>query len=64
MKGALLVTASVVAAIRLRGEPVRSSPKLAATVNDSVHLARLVLAEVELPTVDTFLWGFVVLSLP
>jgi hypothetical protein len=43
--GALLVAASVVAAIRLRGEEIRSSPKLTATVKDSVHLARLILTE-------------------
>lgn len=45
--GALLVAASIVAAIRLRGEPIKSSPKLTATISDAVHLARLVLAEVE-----------------
>jgi hypothetical protein len=45
--GALLVAASIVAAIRLRGEPIKPSPKLTATVSDAVHLARLVLAEVE-----------------
>lgn len=43
--GALLVAASVVAAIRLRGEEIRSSPKLTATLKDSVQLARLILAE-------------------
>lgn len=45
--GALLVAASIVAAIRLRGEPIKSSPKLTATVSDAVHLARLVLNELE-----------------
>lgn len=44
MDGARLVAASIVAAIRLRGEEIKSSPKLAATVNDSV---RLVMAEME-----------------
>jgi hypothetical protein len=43
--GALLVAASIVAAIRLRGEPIKPSPKLTSTVSDSVQLARLVLAE-------------------
>jgi hypothetical protein len=47
MDGALLVAASIVAAIRLRGEEIKSSPKLAATVNDSVLLARTVMAAIE-----------------
>jgi hypothetical protein len=45
--GALLIAASIVAAVRLRGEPIKPSPKLTATVNDAVHLARLVLNELE-----------------
>jgi hypothetical protein len=47
MDGALLVAASIVASIRLRGEEIKSSPKLAATISDSVRLARLVMAEME-----------------
>lgn len=45
--GALLVAASVVAAIRLRGQEIAPSPKLTATIKDAVHLARLVLSELE-----------------
>lgn len=45
--GAVLVAASVVAAIRLRGQEVKPSPKLTATIKDSVELARLVLAELQ-----------------
>jgi hypothetical protein len=45
--GALLVAASIIAAIRLRGEPIRPSPKLTATVADSVQLARLVWREIQ-----------------
>jgi hypothetical protein len=45
--GALLIAASIVAAIRLRGEPIKPSPKLTATVSDSVQLAKLVLRELE-----------------
>jgi len=41
--GALVIAASIVAAIRLRGEPIRPSPKLTATIADSVQLARMVL---------------------
>lgn len=44
--GAIVIAASIVAAIRLRGEPVRPSPKLKAVIADSVSLARLVLAEI------------------
>ncbi len=43
--GALLIAACIVAAIRLRGEPIRPSPKLTATVQDSVELAKMVLRE-------------------
>lgn len=46
-EGALLVAASVVAAVRLRGQDITPSPKLTATIKDSVQLARLVLAELE-----------------
>lgn len=45
--GALLIAASIVAAIRLRGQDVKPSPKLTATIKDSVELARLVLTELE-----------------
>lgn len=44
--GALLVTAGTIAAIRLRGEPVQSSPKLKATIADSISLARMIQAEI------------------
>ena len=43
--GALLIAAALVAAIRLRGEPIQPSPKLTATVAESVALAKLVLRE-------------------
>jgi hypothetical protein len=48
MDGALLVAASIVAAIRLRGqEIVPRSPKLVAVVSDSVLLARTLMAAIE-----------------
>ncbi|HEY5027950.1 MAG TPA: hypothetical protein VIK39_06045 [Candidatus Angelobacter sp.] len=47
MDGALLVAASIVAAIRLRGQEITHSPKLAAVVGDSVLLARTVMATIE-----------------
>jgi hypothetical protein len=45
--GALLIAASIIAAIRLRGEPMKPSPKLTATIAESVQLARLVLRELQ-----------------
>jgi hypothetical protein len=45
--GALLIAACIVAAIRLRGEPIQPSPKLNATIADSVALARMVLAQIQ-----------------
>lgn len=45
--GATLVAASTIAAIRLRGEEVKPSPKLKAVVYDSVRLVRLVLNEIQ-----------------
>jgi hypothetical protein len=46
-EGALLIAASIVAAIRLRGEPITHSPKVTATVADSLQLARMVMARLE-----------------
>ena len=43
LKGALLVATTLVAAIRLRGDPINNMPKGIATIHDSVNLARLVL---------------------
>lgn len=42
-----MVASSIVAAIRLRGEDVKPSPKLTSTVRDSVDLVERVLAEIE-----------------
>lgn len=47
MDGALLVAASIVAAIRLRGQEITRSPKLVAVVNDSLLLARTVVVAIE-----------------
>lgn len=47
MKGAVLVAASIVAAIRLRGDEVRPSPRLRSVIYDSVSLVREVLREME-----------------
>jgi hypothetical protein len=45
--GALLVAASIVAAIRLRGEPLKPSPKLTSVVYDSILLTRTILGHLE-----------------
>jgi len=47
MDGAVVVAASIVAAIRLRGEPINQSPKVVSTVADSIQLARMVVARIE-----------------
>jgi len=44
-RGALLIAACLIEAIRLRGEPIQPSPKLTATIYDSVQLAVLVWRE-------------------
>jgi hypothetical protein len=44
--GAILIAASVIAAIRLRGAEIRPSPKLSYVVSESVILARMLLREV------------------
>jgi hypothetical protein len=46
MSGALLV-ASIVAAIRLRGDEIKPSPKLNAVIHDSLLLARSILARMD-----------------
>lgn len=45
--GALLIAACIIAAIRLRGEPIRPSPKLTSTVAEAVALAKTVLRELQ-----------------
>ena len=46
-RGAVLIAACLTAAIRLRGEPIQASPKLKATIYDSVQLAVLVWREIQ-----------------
>ncbi len=43
LRGALLVAATLTAAIRLRGETINNSPKVIATIQDSIKLAQMVL---------------------
>ena len=42
-RGALLIAACLIAAIRLRGEPIQPTPKLKTTIYESVQLATMVL---------------------
>ena len=46
-RGALLIAACLVDAIRLRGEPIQPGPKLKPTIHDSVQLAMLVWREIQ-----------------
>jgi hypothetical protein len=45
--GLVVLAAAIIACIRLKGQDIRPSPKLTATVNDSVHLAKMIVAAVE-----------------
>jgi hypothetical protein len=45
--GILVIAASIIGVIRLRGEPITRSPKVVATIGNAVQLARMVLEKVE-----------------
>jgi hypothetical protein len=45
--GLVVLAASIIACIRLKGMEIKPSPKLTATVNDSVHLAQMIASAVE-----------------
>jgi hypothetical protein len=47
MDGAVVVAASIVAAIRLRGEEITRSPKVVSVISDSIRLAQMVVAQME-----------------
>jgi hypothetical protein len=42
-----VLAASIICCIRLKGMDIRPSPKLTATVSDSVHLAQMIVEAVE-----------------
>jgi hypothetical protein len=46
-RGAVLIAACIIAAIRLRGEEIKPSPKLKHTIYESVELAVMVLRELK-----------------
>jgi len=47
LDGAVIVAASIIAVIRLRGEELRPSPRLTCVIQDSVALARAIMREVQ-----------------
>jgi hypothetical protein len=47
LQGALLVAAALITVVRLRGEPIRPSPRVKATIVDAVALAREILNELQ-----------------
>lgn len=45
--GILVIAASIIAVIRLRGAPIARSPKVVFTISESVELARMVMEAVQ-----------------
>ena len=45
--GLVVLAASIICCIRLKGMDIKPSPKLTATVSDSVHLAQMIVEAVE-----------------
>jgi len=43
---AILVSASIIAGVRLAREPIKNSPKVNATIEDSLQLARMIWAKI------------------
>ncbi len=46
-KNALLIAASLIAAVRLAREEIKPTPRVLAAVSDSIRLAQMVLAKIE-----------------
>ena len=46
-KNALLIAASLIAAVRLAREEIKPTPRVLSAVSDSVRLAQMVLARIE-----------------
>jgi hypothetical protein len=46
-RGAILIAACIIAAIRLRGEEIKPSPKVKHAIYESVQLATMVLRELK-----------------
>jgi hypothetical protein len=45
--GLVVLAAAIIACIRLKGQDIKPSPKLNATVNDSVNLAQMIVSATE-----------------
>jgi hypothetical protein len=43
----LVIAASIIAVIRLKGEPIKHTPKVTFTISESVELARMIMREVQ-----------------
>jgi hypothetical protein len=46
-KNALLIAASLIAAVRLAREEIKPTPRVLSAVSDSIRLAQMVLARIE-----------------
>ena len=47
LDGAVVIAASIIASIKLKGQPVENTPKVAAAIGESLQLARMVAARME-----------------
>ena len=53
-KNALLIAASLIAAVRLAREEIKPSPKVISTVNDSIRLAEMIQKQIEQRTSNSY----------
>jgi hypothetical protein len=53
-KNALLIAASLIAAVRLAREEIRPSPKVVATISDSIRLAEMIQERIEQRTPTSY----------
>ena len=53
-KNALLIAASLIAAIRLAREEIKPSPRVISTVNDSIRLAEMIQKQIEQRTPNSY----------
>ncbi|HEX2329428.1 MAG TPA: hypothetical protein VHN74_11955 [Candidatus Angelobacter sp.] len=43
----LVIAASIIAVVRLKGEPIKRTPKVTFVISESVELARMIMREVQ-----------------
>ena len=53
-KNALLIAASLIAAVRLAREEIKPSPRVISTVNDSIRLAEMIQKQIEQRTPNSY----------